>query len=72
MLIAPLLQHDFAVYTLQSLKRCIGLARCGFVYYRYKAAFQVLKLYLGKGGLKPPVASPLRYENFAPLWEQCL
>ena len=33
-------------------------ASCAF---GYKYAFQILKLHLGKGGLKPPVASPLLF-----------
>lgn len=48
---------------------CLGVARCAFV---YKVAFQILKLHLGKGGLKPPVASPRPSRPPAPSWELCL
>lgn len=48
---------------------CFGVARCAFV---YKVAFQILKLHLGKGGLKPPVASPLPSRPSVPSRERCL
>ena len=46
----------------------LGIARCAFV---YKDAFQILKLHPGKGGLKPPVASPRPAQRFAPCLERC-
>lgn len=46
------------LYTLIPSRRILSEARCGFVYGEpIKSAFQILKLHLGKGGRKPPVAS---------------
>ena len=53
---APLQRHGHAVYTMRLYQTCIRGARCAFA---YKGSFQILKLHLGKGGLWPPVASPL-------------
>lgn len=53
------LRISAALYTLSTRCAFCGVARCVFVYKN------PLALPLGKGGSRPPVASPLRKLNFS-------
>ena len=53
---------SFMLYTLNAAGIFYRIARCGFVYKNPAA------LHLGKGGSRPPVASPRRKAQCAPFF----